>query len=469
MFLLIFLTTAATSLYSVLTKGPGGNVRHIWWCAVLLVPTWLTAQQRSIELDLRTAAAGGCLCGILCVWGSGIRFRWLFSDTCICVIVGVQIASQFWVGDLRPLTSFEIAREWLLPYSVGRFFLRSTQDIANMHGFARIAAVLSILAIVEAFAQFNLLSVLTGKSFGLLEQGEGYRWGLKRAQGSFVHPIFFGLGLIMIMPWALEASRLVDQKAGKRWWRILPWLVATAIFVTVSRGPQMALGGVLFFNTFFRRPAWRSVMATAAIVVLTVGWLGKDTVMSQLSAWAGEDSNRRIIVINGEESEYSGTLHRLLLFSVYQEALEQTGLFGHGVRLIGVEAAGGDRRFASIDNHYLLFTLQHGYGGLLAFAALAVCALRYTSQVALNHKSSASGIAGALFGSLFAVDLLLMTVWFAPDFGAVWLFSTGLAGCLYCLPDEPICHQDSDLGHEPAGRNHVSFRDRSLSLQPIPL
>lgn len=468
MFLFLLVFVVAVSLSVAMIRGSAGSLRPLWWSILLLGPTWLTSQQRSVQLDLRTAAAAGFLLGLFCWRRSGTPRRWLAADSCVCLLVLIQIASQYQAGDLRPLTSIEIARVWLLPYVVGRIFLGSAGEIPDVKIFARIAAALSVLAVIEAFGHRNLLSSLTGKTFGLLEQGEGYRWGLKRAQGAFVHPIFFGTVLILIMPWTLHARRLAQQGQGRPWWKLLPWLVSCAVLVSVSRGPQLALGVVAFFDTFFRKPAWRGAMISVVVLLLTVGYPARGTVLNHLSAWAGEEPSQRVVIIDGEQVEYTGTLHRLLLFRVYGEPLMQAGLLGFGLRMQGVQTDNSDSRFASIDNHYLRFTLQHGYGGLAAFVALSLLTLTYSAGTALRRRDDASGLAGAMFGSHLAVSVLLMTVWFAPDFGTVWLFSAGLAGCLHVLPESDSAANPELITEQRRCNTPLTFRNRSLSVHSAP-
>ena len=60
----------------------------------------------------------------------------------------------------------------------------------------------------KAVTHVNVVQHALGKVFGLLEEGSGYRWGLKRAQGLTSHPIYFGYLLVLTLPWALEARRL---------------------------------------------------------------------------------------------------------------------------------------------------------------------------------------------------------------------------------------------------------------------
>ena len=364
--------------------------------------------------------------------------RWTLADTFIVGLLLVVAVSQNQAGGLRPLTMPEIARKWLLPYLMGRWLLASAADVpAATRLIVRVLLVLSAYAVVEAGIKVNILNKALGKSYDLLEEGEGYRWGMKRAQAMFDHPIFFGMALVLLLPWALEAGRQARAKAAPRWWRLVPWAVSAALFATVSRGPQLAAMGSAAIYYFFRLPRFRVTMAAAALVLGVLAFGVKDQIVELLGKAAGEKSEDvTLIYIEGEEVEYTGTAHRMLLFRVYEKAIDTTGLFGFGTELKGVELEESiAQRFGSIDCHYLLFLLQHGYLGVGAFLILTVTTLLKLVPVARRVDLPQSALAAGLFGSLFAVAVLMVSVYFSPDFAAVWLFSAGLASRLPLLSE----------------------------------
>jgi hypothetical protein len=355
-------------LYRAMTAGPRTALWAGWPVALMLMPAWMTSNFGSIQYDLRTGAAVAVLLGFfLFAPRDPAPAPWVLSDLLLGGLIAVQAASQYAAHDFRPFTLPDFARRWLLPYLMGRFFLTSAADMrAVMPVFCRFCLVLSVYAVFEAFLKVNPVNVLLGKTYGLLEQGEGYRMGLKRAQGPLDHPIFFGMMLVMIFPWTLEAAFRSREPGGRWWWRYLPWVMGAALFCTVSRGPQIATLFSLLGTVFFRFPRWRVPFLVAAVVGAVALYSGRELVEDGLGAMAGEtDETVQIIMIDGEPTEYTGTKHRILLFTVYADALEKAGWLGFGFKMaeVRLEESVADR-FGSIDNHYMLFYLRHGYLGI---------------------------------------------------------------------------------------------------------
>lgn len=249
------------------------------------------------------------------------------------------------------------------------------------------------------------------------------------------------MGLVLLLPWALEAGRRAKAGDGPRWWRALPWLVAAALFATVSRGPQLAGMATAAVYLFFRAPRLRVPMLVVALGGGLGGYAAKDQIVDALAVVAGEkgkDAAPTLITIDGEEVEYTGTNHRVLLFRVYDDAVKRAGPVGYGSDLRGVELEESiAQRFESINCHYLLFYLQTGYLGLGAFLILTAGILPNLGRLAFRRTSPLSGLAAGLFGALLAVAVMLMSVWFSPDFAGVWLFSAGVAGRLPLLARSP--------------------------------
>jgi hypothetical protein len=98
-------------------------------------------------------------------------------------------------------------------------------------------------------------------------------------------------------------------------------------------------------------------------------YIGREEIVGWLSQYAEEvKPGDSYVKINGVLHEYSGTKHRDLLDLVYEEAEEQTGWFGYGTMMSKMPRDPAmDRRFISIDNHYLMFRLQYGWMGLGLF------------------------------------------------------------------------------------------------------
>jgi hypothetical protein len=446
MFIILFSLVFIGTLSLGLKDGPRRAVSAGWVSAAFLLPFWLQMGVGSLVLDLRTGAVIA-VCLALLTQLDRIDYRLSIADFLILGIVLAQAVSQYQANSLRPLTVPEIARKWLFPYLMGRFLLTNTDDIRYaVKGLAYVIVFLSSLAVGECFIQINFINTILGKTFGLLEAGEGYRWGLKRAHVTFNHPIFFGMGLVLLLPWALEASRLARNGEGPRWWRLLPLAMAAALFATVSRGPQIAGIATTAIYYFFRLPKIRIPFILLVVGVGITANTFKEELVDLLAVIAGEKSHQeegKWIFIQGEEVEYTGTNHRVLLFRVYDEAMQKAGWFGYGTELKGVELEESiAERFSSVDCHYLLFFLQHGYLGLGAFIILSLGTLISCSRVAFKIDRPESSLAAGLFGALLAVAVILVSSWFSADFAGIWLFSAGVASRLLFLKQaSPVTSQ----------------------------
>jgi hypothetical protein len=160
-----------------------------------------------------------------------------------------------------------------------------------------------------------------------------------------------------------------------------------------------------------------------------------------LGAYAGESETEYDTVrIYGVEYEYSGTLHRDLLLLAYQQAVDEAGWIGYGTE--GNRSKDipkdpyMDRRFESIDHHYLLHYLKYGYLGMVTFLAFAASVAWNLGREALARDGPLSDLAGGLFGAFLAVTLMVRGVALHSDFGATWLFVGGLAASM-CARRQP--------------------------------
>ena len=402
----------------------------VWPAALVLLPVWINVTVGAMRLDLRTAAAVGCLIGFLVRPENSAPFRLLASDWLVAFLIFVQVISEREVGQFGTFTIPEILRQWLLPYLLGRMFLGSTADVARaLRPLSRILLLVTLFAMFEAVTKFHPINKLLGRTYGLLEQGEGYRMGLKRSQAMTDHPIYFGMMLVLLHPWAIEAARRAKAGLGPKWWRFLPWLIAGALVGSVSRGPQLSAIVTALAAFFFRNSKWRAPLVATLIVGGIAAYGVKEIVVDEFQKVAGENEETAItIIINGEEELYTGTRHRVLLFKIYADAIDTAGMFGWGQQMRGIELEEKiAERFGSIDSHYVMFFIQRGYSGIVPFVLLQLCTLAQLGRAAWASQNLRGSLSGSFFGAMAAVDAGFFSVWFSPDFGTVWLFNCGLA------------------------------------------
>lgn len=481
-----FWAVAGALIYFMWTqcqKKDGAHAMRVgWFVAMLLCPAWQQMQVRSIYLDHRSIAAG---LGLLLLFAfprkDGLsplkRVVPMPTDFFMGLLFLSIMTTLFLKERIAPLTPIEFGRQFLLPYLAGRLFLQRSKDIEEVAPvLSRLLLIVTVLGILEALSRKNLVNEVFGMRFGLLEAGEGYRWGMKRAIGNVRHPIFNGLMLVMLLPWTVAVHHFWKRGPNRKLWRQMPLMGAAAIFFSVSRGPHaaaIATGGIM---TFFRKPLLRVPIAVGAITLAVIAVGARDQIMHFAGKLAGEEEadENSFVSIDGEPYEYTGTKHRALLNIAYAEAIVRNDTWGYGAGLVNVPIPDdAKQRFSSIDNHYLMFYLQFGWSGFILFHCLQVCAVLQVFFCAWNTKHGRSILCAGLTGSFVGVGMLMKSVWFDADYGAVWLFCAGLAGCLVNLKDDEAGHQDGTDSKEADTspvKNVVRVRKRNLepSYTPIP-
>ena len=457
-------------------------MRAGWFVAILLCPAWQQLQVRSIFLDHRSIAAG---LGLVLLFAfprkDGLsplkRFVPMPTDFFMGLLFLSILITVFLKEHLVPLTPFEFGRQLLLPYLIGRIFLQRSKDIEEIAPvLSRVILIVTVLGILEALTRRNLVNEVFGMRFGLLETGEGYRWGMKRAIGSVRHPIFNGLMLVMVIPWTVAVHHYWKRGPKRKLWRQMPLMGALAVFFSVSRGPHAAAIATAGIMTFFRKPLLRVPIAVGTITLAVIAVGAKDQIMHFAGKLAGEEEldENSYVSINGELYAYTGTRHRELLDIVYAEAVVRNDFWGYGAGLKNVPVPeDAKQRFSSIDNDYLMFFLQFGYSGFYLFNILQVCAVLQVFCCAWNTKHGRSILCAGLTGSFVGVGMLIKSVWFDTDYGTVWLFCAGLSACLVNVQDDEAAFRagatDGEASTLPE-KTVVRVRKRSLvpSYTPIP-
>lgn len=423
------------TLFLIRTKGFLEGGRPVWIAVLLLAPTWFEIPLGATRVDPRSTCAFAILIGFL-LKPYDIRepFHWFISDLCVFLLMLGMTITQFVNQAYSPLPPLDQFRDVALPYIVGRLFLMSARDIHTaLPSICIASSLLAALAMFEGVSAINPIDKALGKSWDINEWSEtAYRWGLKRANGPQSQPIYLGMTLALIMPWLIEAARYSWRAAGPYWWRFTPFIAIGGLICTGSRAAQITVLIVLIADAFHSNRRWRIAMVLLAMIGSLVFYVARDEIVDALSQYAEERSGGPDFVrINGEDHPYTGTRHRDLLAIVYKEAADGAGWFGYGMLLRKMPRDPNmDERFRSIDNHYLLFYLQYGIVGVVLFALLAASFLWNVLPSFLKGEGASGRLAAGLLGGMAGCLITMRGVWFAPDYGWVWLFCGGLSASL---------------------------------------
>lgn len=403
---------------------------------VLLAPCWIYTDIGAIRIDVRMGIALVYLACVALHPQSSYRLRFVAADFIVLALIAAQITSEFLTSATAVSVTPDIILQWGVPYLFGRIAWRSAEDQSrNFGALVTVCVVLSAWAAIESLTRINPVGKLLGFD-GSIQAMTDLRWGLRRAEANLTHPIFFGLQLAMLFPFAMAAARQSREGHGPAWWRYVPWIVGAGTFFTMSRGPQLAILLTLAVAYAVRFPRYRLLVLVPLVCAIGLVGLRINQAVELLQLWSGEESSM-LLVIKGEPVHYTGTSHRLLQLRVYEEAVAHAGWFGYG----SVALAATDvkipyieehlrQMFFSIDNHYLQFVLQNGYVGITLFLMLCLTSAYYAATSAVAGTDDRRYF-GAYFAAMFiAVAVLVFTVWLASDYRFVLLAMFGAAGSL---------------------------------------
>jgi hypothetical protein len=420
------------TLYLIRNAGYMEGGRPVWVMALLLIPVWFQTRVATFTIDPRTACALALLIGFL---QQRVHVResanWYFADLAIILLCAGITVTQLVRESAMPLAPLDEIRQLVLPYVVGRLFLRTARDIDSiLPAFCAATTILAAYALVEGLVAKNPLEFVLGRPW--LKNAEGFdeiRFHLKRAYGPQTHPIYLGLTFAMLMPWALEAAVKSWHKRGPLWWQFVPLFDCVGVIVTGSRAAQIAVLVVLVMFVFQAVPRWRLPILCLGLAAGFAFLAARDELIDILGQYIAESrEGTAYVLIDGELHEYSGTKHRDLLDIVYKDAIDHNDWLGYGASTKRVpKDPQMDERFESIDNHYLRWFLQFGRLGLVLFALLAFCFLWNLLPSMLWSTGPPGRLAGGLFGAMAGTLIAMRGVWLAPDYAWVWLFCGGLS------------------------------------------
>lgn len=417
------------ALISILAVARGSR-STLWWglpAILLLTPTYIHH-----AINGHVGGQAMLLVGILIGGSIGplTRLRWTWTDTLVMLIWIAQLASDGTNNKITTVPLVLMLFYTLIPYFLGRVFLRSWEDVGSaLRPLMICVGLLAASVTIEALTGFSVFRALFSKNSVSV-----MRAGFHRAMGTHTHPIIQGLTLLLAWPWTLEAARRARAGLGPKWWRALPWLVVIAIFGTVSRGPMAAAIIACGVYLFFSRPSWRMPLATMGVAMAIMFFVGFDQIRNAMLVMSGESEaieaeGVHYKVINGEEYAYNGTDHRWLLFKAYAIPLSNAGLlgFGYGEAEGSQEVLAMNASFWSIDNTQIVWILTYGYLGLALFYAFALVVMVGLTRVGLDRANPFSTLASGMAAALVAFHVALLSVALIREYHPDWMFFMGAA------------------------------------------
>ncbi len=396
-------------------------------------------------IDLKVAVGSLCLAAYCFMPKRTLPLRPVPLDFVLLALILVHVVSDALVSGFSGMVVGRAYVEWYLPYLLGRIACQSFEDMRWVaFTFGGIALFLGGVSAIEALTGTNLFEVAFGN-----RPVEGFsrgasRWGMKRAYGPTMHPIYFGIVGLLALGWTVFLSRNAIHKKVHVLWLFVPIAVLALVVFTGSRGPILGVAlaglGVVFMN-------WKSSRIPLAMVGIACAALlvaNRDAVVTQLEEWGSggrEVRTRELTLGEGETLVHSGTRNRLSILAVYETAVKRSGLFGFGTEAVStfpINVPVGPAELKTIkqtryiDNTYLLLTLRFGYLGVSFFLVACIVAVVQLAIVADRHQGrSPSRLASSVGGCLLAIYAVIATVWMPPDYGFLLIWTMGCSSGIY--------------------------------------
>ncbi len=414
---------------------------------VWLVPVWPQIPTGMEGLNIRNAVSAGALIIYCFLPKATFPWRMLPCDWAMIFLLAFHIASDTWYVGFQLSSPVYGYVEWLLPYLCGRLALQHRDDLDGIwKALCMVGFVFTLAAFFEAWFRLNPFETV----FDLRPEDrfnrDAVRWGLRRAYGPTMHPLYLGVVLCWFAGWWLFVAWRFFTDRSPRTWLLGAALGAFAPVATGSRGPVIGVLIVVFGFVFC---FCKNLRLPASILLFLIGFSAigfQDSLLSHFDKWSGEgknDHNKVKVVFDNETLSISSARTRLLLFEIYWKALMQAGFLGFGTDAVstfpvnvplGRDEAAAIQKIWMVDNFYLLLTLRFGYLGLGAFTLVAGCSLWQLIRVRDSQSStSIAGFSSAAFGSVTGVLILLWTVWMPGEIGFPLFWSFGLSTGLYRL------------------------------------
>lgn len=395
-------------------------------------------------IDLRVGIGAAGLALYCCFWKKATYpFSLVPCDIAMIGLVVVHVASDL----INQGPSWDIPAhlfgEWWLPYVGGRVAFQFRRDISEYWKVLAVVSMgLAFLAISEAFTNVSLPEMIFGE-----RPTEGVdrihtRWGIRRAYGPCLNPIYLGVLQLILLGWTVDVFLRVLRNRASVVWVVAPVLSLVGIICTGSRGPLVGLVIAAVGMLFNLRPKLRvpimGVAGLAAILLVA----NRNYVLESLESLAGENraSRSSVIVINENKEQFTSARSRFLLVELYSIAMKRSGLLGFGTEAVtgfpvrvplGPQEVETMKRIRFVDNTYVLMTLRFGYSGVFFFTAALIAAALQFWYVCSRMPTETPGIlAGCLGGSIVGAIPVLFTVWMPPDYGFPLMWTCGISSGL---------------------------------------
>lgn len=313
----------------------------------------------------------------------------------------------------------------VMPYLCARLIIPAEKlDVKAGRAFVFMVFIAAVVGLFEFKLAYNPFHATWGKLFA--GQGSGwvttFRHGVPRVAGPYSHAILAGIVMMMAyrlqrwldisQHWEPRFARLPSLPASKA--RIITVSLLIGLIMTVARGPWIGALVAAAIGFVGQAKDRKKALTLSATILGGGGIVGFFLLQSYLDIRPG------MAMTQSQES----ALYRKILFEQYLDIALSHAWLGWGMtdwpKVRGME---------SIDNYFLLLSLQHG---LVATGLLLGMMLLGTAQslvLGMRHPagSSESVLAFTFAGIFMAVLVSLGTVYFGEQAMPAFFFILGWA------------------------------------------
>jgi len=352
-------------------------------------------------------------------FGLGV-IDWLVLAMFAWRIVAVCVSAKIWTG-VSTLGSDTL--NILIPYFAARATFVDREWRLKACVVCCVAAMfLAAVALVEMRLTPQFFSRQVLRPLGLTSASWEMtlkRFGLFRAQASFVHPIDLGNGAAILGSMIL-ALGLTSGKRIWTWWRVGGFL-GTVVMAGASLSFTSYVAGLAIVVIFSLLLAHRSL----AVLLIPIGLATLMFYVDLTRQWTSTQPEAPVFLPYESADETSGSVYirHLIVHRTWPMASE-AGVFGYSQD--GFDPV---RSFdlLSIDNAYVLFVLEYGWGYLVLMLLLGFVVAGAATRALLrlpggpDRAPLAAGTAGVI-----GTFLGMYTVFFGFVYGVLFWILIGI-------------------------------------------
>jgi len=395
-------------------------------------------------IDVKLGVTAACLFLYCFMPGRTFPMRLVPSDFAMIGLTLIHFTSDLTNTGFSWMIIVRIYGEWFAAYVAGRLAFQSLVFPENLWKTLAIASsILGVCAICESLFRFNVFEAIVGQRPLEGVSRDAARWGIRRAYGPTMHPIYFGGLQLILLAWPVYGMLQALRRKVGLGWLFLPILPVLGICATGSRGPIVSLLFFVIALVFYQVKRSRVPVTIVATLVLIVGSLNFYQIIERLDYWSGESRNaeRHKVEVDGKKMAMSSARSRIIMLEVYRIAINRSGLIGYGTVAtsgfpINVPISGQEyqtlRQVRFIDNAYVLLTLRFGYTGIVFFlVACIACLWQFYYLTNEVDDKSIRQLCSVLAAGLISIYFLAATVWMPEDFGFPMMWTMGISSGLF--------------------------------------